>query len=61
MIDQYNSTIEEFIQDIVDNYNAWTRSDLQGYVIARCDTTGEDEFDILAEIDRRLAEQGVGI
>lgn len=61
MIDQYNSSIEDFIQDIVDNYNNFTRGDLQGYVEARCITTGENSDEVLGEIDSILAEKGVGI
>ncbi len=61
MLDQYKSNTTDFIQDIVDNYNDWTRSDLQGYVAARCSVTGENENHILQMIDDLLAAQGVGI
>lgn len=61
MLDQYKSNTTDFIQDIVDNYNDWTRSDLQGYVAARCVVTNENENHILQMIDDLLAAQGVGI
>lgn len=50
----------QLIQEIVDNYNDWTRSDLQGYIMAQIpDITEADQ--VLQEIDNRLAQIGVGI
>ena len=43
-------TREEFIKDLVENYEEFTTSDLQAVVEARCMTTGEDEDAILNEI-----------
>lgn len=67
-VDQYKSSKEEFVDDLVkqiidhfDDEDGWTRSDLQGYIEARCITTGEDENEILNMIDNKLAEQGMGI
>jgi len=54
MVDQYKSTKEEFIQDIVEHYDEFTTSDLQGYIGARCMTTGEDEEDFLTEVYKRV-------
>lgn len=48
------------IQEIVNNYNDWTRSDLQGYIMAQIpDITDADK--VLQEIDNRLVKIGVGI
>lgn len=52
---------QDFIQDIVNNYNDWTRSDLQAYIEARCEITGENADEILQEIDKQLALIGAGI
>lgn len=41
---------EEFIKDLVENYDEIDTSDLQGIVMARCMRTGEDEDEILEEI-----------
>lgn len=67
-VDQYKSSKEEFVNDLVkqiidhfDDEYGWTRSDLQGYVSARCMTTGEDEDEILNMIDAELAKDGKGI
>ena len=67
-VDQYKSSKEEFVDDLVkqildhfDDEDGWTRSDLQGYVGARCMTTGEDEEEILNMIDTRLGKEGKGI
>lgn len=67
-VDQYKSSKEDFVNDLVkqiadhfDDEDGWTRSDLQGYVSARCMTTGEDEDEILNMIDSKLAEQGMRI
>lgn len=49
-------SLEDFIQDLVDNYNDIDTSDLQGIVMARCMMTDEDEDEILDEIYRRVAE-----
>ena len=49
------------IIDHFDDENGWTRSDLQGYVSARCMTTGEDADEILSMIDAELAKAGKGI
>lgn len=45
---------EEFIKDLVDNYNEIDTSDLQGIVMVRCMKTGEDEDEILDEIYRKV-------
>ena len=50
-MDEYIQPLDDFIQDIVDTADNWTRSDLQGYVAARCDTTGECLEEILEKID----------
>ena len=47
----YIQPLEDFIQDIVDTADLWTRSDLQAYVEARCITTGECMEEILEQID----------
>lgn len=67
-VDQYKSSKDEFVKDLVkqiidhfDDEDGWTRSDLQGYVSARCMTTGEDEDEILNMIDAELAKDGKGI
>lgn len=48
--------LEDFIQDLVNNYNDIDTSDLQGIVMARCMITDEDEDEILDEIYKRVAE-----
>ena len=50
----------QLIQEIVDNYNDWTRSDLQGYIMAQIPDIAEADK-VLQEIDNRLAQMGVGI
>lgn len=45
---------EEFIKDIIKNYENFTTSDLQGVVQARCKKTGEDEKLILNEINNKV-------
>lgn len=45
---------EEFIKDLVKNYDEIDTSDLQGIVMARCMRTGEDEDEILEEIYKRV-------
>lgn len=47
--------LEEFIQDLVDNFDDIDTSDLQGIVEARCMQTGEDENEILDEIYKRIS------
>lgn len=47
-------TREDFIKDLVENYDEIDTSDLQGIVMARCMRTGEDEDEILDEIYRRV-------
>lgn len=49
-------SLEDFIDDLVKNYNDIDTSDLQGIVMARCMVTDEDEDEILDEIYRRVAE-----
>lgn len=48
--------LEDFIQDLVDNFDNITTSDLQGIVDARCMQTHEDENEILDEIYKRVSE-----
>lgn len=43
-------TRQEFIKDIVKNYDEFTTSDLQAVVEARCMQTGENEDELLNEI-----------
>ena len=43
-------TREEFIEDMVINFDELTSSDLQGIVEARCIQTGEDADELLNEI-----------
>lgn len=50
----------QLIQEIVNNYNDWTRSDLQGYIEAQTPDFAEADK-VLQEIDNRLAKIGVGI
>jgi hypothetical protein len=50
----------QLIQEIIDNYNDWTRSDLQGYIMAQIPDIAEAD-EVLQEIDNRLAQMGVGI
>lgn len=45
---------EEFIQDLVKNYDDFTTSDLQGIIEARCITTGENADEILEEIYKNI-------
>lgn len=55
-MDEYKN----IIQEIVNNYNDWTRSDLQAYIMAQIpDMTKADQ--VLQKIDTILAEKGVGI
>ena len=49
--------IKEFIEDLKQNINDITRSDLQGIVMARCKETGEDEEKLLQEIDKELKKE----
>lgn len=55
-VDQYNSTKEEYINDLVNSYNndeiGW--HDIQDITMARCMVTKEDDNEILTEIDNRL-------
>lgn len=51
---------ENIIQEIVNNYDNWTRSDLQGHIMAQIPDTTEANK-VLQEIDSRLAKIGVGI
>ena len=53
--------LETFIQDLVNNYGEFTRSDLQAVVEARCMKTGENSDAILQEIDDRINERTRGI
>lgn len=46
-------TEKEFIDDIVKNYNEFTRGDLQGVIEAYAMSTGKDEEKLLQEIDRK--------
>ncbi len=55
-MDKYN----QLVQEIVDTYNDWTRSDLQGYIEAQIPNFTEADK-VLQEIDTRLAKLGVGI
>lgn len=55
-MDELTRPLEDFINDIVDCIDIWTRSDLQGHVMARCMLTGEDEDAILTMIDNRTSE-----
>lgn len=55
-MDKYNN----IIQEIVNNYNDWTRSDLQGYIMVQIPDIAEADK-VLQEIDNRLAKIGVGI
>lgn len=48
--------LEDFIQDLVDNFDNMTTGDLQGVVEARCMQTHEDENEILDEIYKRVSE-----
>lgn len=52
MIETLNK--KEFIKDIIENYENFTTSDLQGVVQARCKKTGEDENSILNEINNKV-------
>ena len=45
---------EEFIKDLVENYDEIDTSDLEGIVMARCMQTGENEDEILEEIYNRV-------
>lgn len=51
---------EKLIKEVVDSYNDWTRSDLQGYIEAQIPDFIEADK-VLQEIDTRLAKLGVGI
>ena len=48
--------LENFIQDLVDNFDDMTTGDLQGAVEARCMQTGEDSDKILDEIYNRISK-----
>lgn len=45
---------EEFIQDIVNNFDDFTSGDLQAVVEARTIKTGENDDDILKDIYTRV-------
>lgn len=47
-------SLEEFIEDLVLNYETLSYSDLQGVVQARCMITKEDENSILNEINSKV-------
>ena len=47
-------TKQEFIKDLVENYEDFTTSDLQGVVEARCIITGENEDEILEEVYKNV-------
>lgn len=48
------TSYEEFIKDIVNNFDDFTTSDLQGIVEARTIRTGENDDDILKDIYTRV-------
>ena len=47
-------TREEFINEMVENSNKITTSDLQGIIEARCMKTGKCEEELLKEIYSRI-------
>lgn len=59
-LDQYfnemlnNQPLDEFIEDLVNDFDEITTSDLQGVVQARCMRTKEDENEILNEIYNKV-------
>lgn len=59
-LDQYfnemlnNQPLDEFIEDLVNDFDEITTSDLQGVVQARCMRTKEDENSILNEIYNKV-------
>lgn len=59
-LDQYfnvmlnNQPLNEFIEDLVNDFDEMTTGDLQGVVQARCKKTGEDENLILNEINNKV-------
>lgn len=55
-IEEEIKPLEDFIQDLVDNFDNITTGDLQGVVEARCMQTGEDENEILDEIYNRVSK-----
>lgn len=55
-MDELTRPLEDFINDIVNCIDMWTRSDLQGHVSARCMETGENDDEILQMIDKRTIE-----
>ena len=55
-MDELIIPLEDFINNITDCIDIWTRSDLQGHVGARCMLTGENEDEILKLIDQRTIE-----
>lgn len=55
-IEEEIKPLEDFIQDLVDNFDNMTTGDLQGVVDARCMQTHEDENEILDEIYKRVSE-----
>ena len=52
-----NQPIDEFIKDLVNNFDKLTTSDLQGVIQARCVKTKEDENAILNEIYKRVGNK----
>lgn len=49
---------EEFIRDMVENFNDMTTSDLEGIVEARCMRTKENENAILDDIYNKIKKRG---
>lgn len=49
---------EEFLKDLVDNFDDMTISDLQGVVEARCIETKENENAILNDIYNKIRNRG---
>lgn len=60
-IEEEIKPLEDFIQDLVDNFDNITTGDLQGVVEARCMQTGEDENEILDEIYNRVSKLNEGL
>lgn len=48
----------KFIEDMIENYNDMTTSDLQACVQARCMETGEDENILLEKIYENIKNGG---
>lgn len=48
------TSYEEFIKDIVNNFNDFTNGDLQAVVEARTIKTGENDDDILNDIYSKM-------